>query len=58
MASVSTLATANSGLYIQGDVGYSKLQYARGTTLRDKGVKGTIAIGKDTGDLRYQVDFT
>lgn len=62
LASVSTLATANSGLYIQGDVGYSKLQYAddglTGAKVRDNGVKGTIAIGKDTGNLRYQADIT
>lgn len=62
LASVSTLATANSGLYVQGDVGYSKLQYAddglTGVKVRDNGVKGTIAIGKDTGNIRYQVDIT
>lgn len=61
LASVSTLATANSGLYIQGDVGYSKLQYAPGDMnlkLRDNGVKATVAFGKDTGNLRYQVDVT
>lgn len=61
LASVSTLATANSGFYIQGDVGYSKLQYADETVnmkVRDNGVKGTIAFGKDTGDIRYQADAT
>lgn len=61
LASVSTLATANSGLYIQGDVGYSKLQYADekvNNKVRDNGVKATIAVGKDAGDIRYQADVT
>lgn len=61
LAGVSTLSFANSGLYIQGDVGYSKLQYAPedvGIKLRDNGIKGTIAVGKDTGDIRYQADIT
>lgn len=65
LASVSALAVAQpfnkDGLYIQGDVGYSKLQYApEGVNLkvRDNGVKATVAVGKDTGDLRYQADIT
>ncbi|WP_169798150.1 opacity family porin [Moraxella oblonga] len=61
LAGVSTLSFANSGLYIQGDVGYSKLQYANDLTnikTRDNGVKGTIAVGKDTGDIRYQADVS
>lgn len=61
LAGVSTLSFAQSGLYVQGDVGYSKLQYApedMHLKLRDNGVKATIAVGKDMGDLRYQVDVT
>lgn len=62
LASVSTLAVAQpfnqDGLYIQGDVGYSKLQYSDGGKLRDNGVRFGVAVGKDTGDLRYQADAT
>lgn len=63
LAGVSTASFANpfasqSGLYVQGDVGYSKLQYADLGKVRGNGAKATIAVGKDTGDIRYQADFT
>ncbi|OOR89415.1 hypothetical protein B0181_06970 [Moraxella caviae] len=59
LAGVSTLAMANSGYYVQGNVGYSKLEAKElGKKLKDSGASYSVAVGKDTGAVRYQLDYT
>lgn len=65
LASLSTLASANvlvnNGYYVQGGVGYSKLDVKfddGGERVKDNDVSYTIAMGKDTGAVRYALDYT
>lgn len=62
LASTSTLAMAQigtDGLYVQGNVGVSKLEAkVDGEKLKDNNTGYTIAVGKDTGAVRYQADYT
>lgn len=60
LASTSTLAMANvSGLYVQGNVGVSKLEAKEdGEKFKNNNTGYTIAVGKDTGAVRYQADYT
>lgn len=62
LTSTSTLAMAQistDGLYIQGNVGVSKLEAkVDGKKLKDNGTGYTVAVGKDMGAVRYQADYT
>lgn len=59
LAGTSTLAMANTGLYVQGDIGTSKLEAkVDGEKSKDNNAGYTIAVGKDTGAVRYQADYT
>lgn len=61
LASTSTLAMAGAfdGLYVQGDVGLSKLEVkVDGDKAKDNNTGYSIALGKDMGVLRYQADYT
>lgn len=59
LVGTSSLAMANTGLYVQGSVGASKLEAKiDGEKLKDNGTGYTVAVGKDTGAVRYQADYT
>ncbi|UNU72595.1 opacity family porin [Moraxella nasovis] len=64
LAGISSAAMANlnfntNGLYVQGDVGYSKLEAKEdGDKLKDNSTSFSIAVGKDLGNTRYQLDYT
>lgn len=59
LAGTSTLAMANDGLYVQANVGASKLEAKEdGDKFKDNNTGYTIAVGKDTGAVRYQADYT
>lgn len=63
LAGVSSMASANllntDNLYVQGNVGYSKLQAKEaGAKFKDSNPSFTIAVGKDTGNVRYVGDYT
>lgn len=62
LTSTSTLAMAQistDGLYVQGNVGVSKLEAkVDGKKLKDNGTGYTVAVGKDMGAVRYQADYT
>lgn len=59
LVGTSTLAMANTGLYVQGDIGTSKLEAkVDGEKSKDNNAGYTIAVGKDTGAVRYQADYT
>ncbi|UOO82438.1 opacity family porin [Uruburuella testudinis] len=58
LAGVSSMAAAE-GWYLQGDAGYSKLTAKEsGRSFKDNSPTARIAVGKDTGNLRYAVDYT
>lgn len=55
----STVSFASTGLYVQGDVLVSKLEAKESSTKFKKNIGAPrIAIGKDTGNIRYQADYT
>lgn len=56
LASISTLAVANP--YVQGEFGYSKMEAKNTAKLKDSKAIGRVAVGKDLGNMRYQVDYT
>ncbi|UTO04551.1 opacity family porin [Moraxella sp. FZLJ2107] len=57
IAALSTAASAQ--YYVQGDVGYSKLEAkADGVKTKDNATSYGIAVGTDTGNVRYQADYT
>lgn len=61
LASTSTLAMAGAfdDLYVQGDVGLSKLEVkVEGEKFKDNNTGYSIALGKDMGTFRYQADYT
>lgn len=62
LAGTSTLAFAKidtSNLYVQGNVGVSKLEVKEdGEKFKDNNAGFSIAVGKDTGAIRYQADYT
>lgn len=63
LAGLSTAASANplvnNGYYVQGDVGYSKLNFKfDDEKIKDDDVGYTVAVGKDTGMVRYALDYT
>lgn len=63
LAGLSTAAAANvlvnNGYYVQGDVGYSKLNFKfDDEKIKDDDVSYTVAVGKDTGMVRYALDYT
>ncbi|WP_242620100.1 opacity family porin, partial [Moraxella caviae] len=59
LAGVSTLAVANTGYYVQGNVGYSKLEFKDSEfKLKDSGASYGVAVGKKVGDMRYALDYT
>lgn len=60
LAGTSTFAMANvSDLYVQGNIGVSKLEAKEdGDKFKDNNTGYTIAVGKDTGAVRYQADYT
>ncbi|QEY24410.1 opacity family porin [Neisseria animalis] len=58
LAGLSGIAAAN-GWYVQGDVGASKLQVKESVfKVKDTNPSARIAVGKDTGALRYALDYT
>lgn len=59
-AAIATLSTtAFAQHYVQGDVGYSKLELKiDNIKAKDNATSYTIAAGKDMGNIRYQVDYT
>lgn len=62
LAGVSSMASANllntDNLYVQGNVGYSKLgTKVNGSRATDNAPSFAVAVGKDAGDLRYAVDY-
>lgn len=68
VATVATLSTAAlsttamaadlQGLYVQGDIGVSKLEAKDEGKLKDNNTGVRIAAGMDTGALRYQADYS
>lgn len=62
LAGTSSLAFANTftqDLYVQGSVGASKLEVKfDGEKAKDNNAGFQIAVGKDTGAVRYQADYT
>lgn len=61
LASTSTLAMAGAfdDLYVQGDVGLSKLEVKiDDEKFKDNNTGYSIALGKDMGTFRYQADYT
>lgn len=59
LVGTSSLAMANTGLYVQGSVGASKLEAKiDGEKFKDNGTGYSVALGKDTGAVRYQADYT
>lgn len=65
LAGASAVAHANpsswidfSNLYVQGDVGYSKLEFKDDEKISDSNPSFRIALGKDVGVMRYAVDYT
>lgn len=58
LAVTSVASFASSGLYVQGDVLPSKLELkADGASLKKNKAGARIAVGKDTGNIRYQADY-
>lgn len=58
-ASMPTLVFANTGFYVQGNAGVSKLEAKiDGEKFKDNNTGYTVALGKDTGWMRYQADYT
>lgn len=55
---VSAVSYANTGYYVQGDVLASKLEMKdnEGTWKKNQ-TGGRVAVGKDTGAIRYQADY-
>ncbi|VEG12717.1 opacity family porin [Moraxella cuniculi] len=62
LAGVSSMASANllntDNLYVQGNVGYSKLQAKQGDKISDNNTSYSVAVGKDLGDVRVAIDYT
>lgn len=57
IAALSTAASAQ--YYVQGDVGYSKLEAkVDDLKIKDNATSYSIAAGKDLGNIRYQADYT
>lgn len=57
---IAALSTAVSAqYYVQGDVGYSKLEAkVDDLKIKDNATSYSIAAGKDVGNIRYQADYT
>lgn len=59
LAVTSAVSFASTGLYVQGDVVASKLEAkANGVTSKKNKTGFRVAVGKDTGNVRYEVDYT
>lgn len=59
LAVTSVASFASSGLYVQGDVLASKLEAKEdGEKFKKNTGAPRIAVGKDTGNIRYQADYT
>lgn len=58
LASMSTMAVAGTGVYVQGDVGYSKLTGKTDKTHKDNDKIIKISAGKDLNNWRWAVDYT
>ncbi|MDO4223049.1 MAG: opacity family porin [Acinetobacter sp.] len=57
LAGLSSFAMAN--FYVQGDVAFAKLEAKEnGAKIKDSTPSVRFAYGKDTGDVRYQGDYT
>ncbi len=57
IAALSTAASAQ--YYVQGDVGYSKLEAKfEDVKIKDNATSYSVAVGKDLGNIRYQADYT
>ncbi len=59
LVAVPALASAQSGYYIQGDVGFSrpKVEVA-GTNVNENTVSYGVAVGKKVDTARFAVDYT
>lgn len=59
LTATSVATFANTGLYVQGDLGSSTLEAkADSEKLKKTSVAPRIAVGQDTGHIRYQADYT
>lgn len=59
LAVTSVASFASTGLYVQGDVLASKLEFkADDGKLKKSKAGARVAVGKDTGDIRYQADYS
>lgn len=63
LTATSVATFANTGLYVQGDLGASKLDVSikdedGNGKLKKTSVAPRIAVGQDTGHIRYQADYT
>lgn len=59
LTATSVATFANTGLYVQGDLGASKLEAKEdGEKFTKSTVAPRIAVGQDTGHIRYQGDYT
>lgn len=58
LAVTSVASFASTGLYVQGDVLGSKVEAKDSAKLKKNKAGARIAVGKDTGDVRYQVDYS
>lgn len=57
LAVTSVASFASSGLYVQGDVLGSKVELKDTGKLKKNKAGVRVAVGKDTGDIRYQADY-
>lgn len=63
LAGASSVAMANGGFYVQGDVGFSKLKAHEKNPdgddkLKDNSTSYRVLLGKDAGNIRYALDYT
>lgn len=58
LAVTSVASFASTGLYVQGDVLPSKIEFKDQDTVKFNKTGFRVAVGKDTGDVRYQADYS
>lgn len=57
LVAVPLLASAQSGYYVQGDVGYSRLKIEN-SIITDNEVSYGVSVGKNINGARFAVDYT
>ncbi|MDO4626598.1 MAG: opacity family porin [Pasteurellaceae bacterium] len=55
LGAVAIVSTAQAGWYTEGNVGYSKV---KSNDVSKRGFSPSIAVGYDTGDIRFAADYT